>query len=96
MKFMEEHFTEDMSIEDFATYTGRSLATFKRDFARLSSITPQKWLIERRLEKAAELLSEGLSVTDTYIQVGFRNRSHFTKLFTSKYDCAPSSWMSKN
>ncbi|MDE6810019.1 MAG: helix-turn-helix domain-containing protein [Muribaculaceae bacterium] len=33
-----------------------------------------------------------MSVTDTYIQVGFRNRSHFTKLFTSKYNCAPSSW----
>ncbi|MDE6073896.1 MAG: AraC family transcriptional regulator, partial [Muribaculaceae bacterium] len=92
LKFLEEHFTEDMRIEDFATYTGRSLATFKRDFARLSSITPQKWLIEHRLEKATELLSEGLSVTDTYIQVGFRNRSHFTKLFTSKYNCAPSSW----
>lgn len=25
MKFMEEHFTEDMSIEDFATYTGRAI-----------------------------------------------------------------------
>lgn len=36
LKFMEEHFTEDMSIEDFATYTGRSLATFKRDFAKIS------------------------------------------------------------
>ena len=31
-------------------------------------LTPQKWLIERRLEKAAELLSEDMSVTDTYIQ----------------------------
>lgn len=92
MKFMEEHFTEDISIEDFATYTGRSLATFKRDFSKLSSLSPQKWLIERRLEKATELLSNGMSVTDTYIQVGFRNRSHFTKLFTSKYKCAPSSW----
>ena len=92
MEFMENHFTEDMSIEDFATYTGRSLATFKRDFARLSPLTPQKWLIERRLEKAAELLSKGTSVTDTYIQVGFRNRSHFTKLFTAKYNCPPSSW----
>lgn len=95
LKFMEDHFTEDMSIEEFATYTGRSLATFKRDFARLSPLTPQKWLIERRLEKAADLLSNGTSVTDTYIQVGFRNRSHFTKLFTAKYKCTPSLWKQK-
>ncbi len=92
LKFMEEHFIEDMSMEEFATYTGRSLATFKRDFAKLSSLSPQKWLIEHRLEKASQLLSKGMSVTDTYIQVGFRNRSHFTKLFTAKYNCPPSVW----
>lgn len=96
MKFMEEHFTEDMDIEDFATYTGRSLATFKRDFAKISSLPPQKWLIERRLEKAAEMLSYGMSVTDTYIKVGFRNRSHFTKLFTSKFECPPSLWRNRH
>ena len=92
LKFMEEYFTEDMSIEEFATYTGRSLATFKRDFAKLSLLTPQKWLSERCLEKAADLLSKGTSVTDTYIQVGFRNSSYFTKLFTAKYKCPPSAW----
>ncbi|MDE6804452.1 MAG: AraC family transcriptional regulator [Muribaculaceae bacterium] len=92
LKFMEEHYTKDMSMEEFAIYTGRSLATFKRDFAKLSALTPQKWLIERRLIKAAELLSKGMSVSDTYIQVGFHNRSHFTKLFTAKYNCPPSMW----
>ena len=87
LKFMEDHFSEDMSMEEFATYTRRSLATFKRDFAKISSIPTQKWLIEHRLEKAADLLSEGTSVIDTYVQVGFRNRLHFTKLFSAKYNC---------
>lgn len=96
LKFMEDHFTEDMSMEEFATYTGRSLATFKRDFAKISPLSPQKWLIEHRLEKAAELLAKGMSVIDTYIQVGFRNRSHFTKLFTAKYKCPPSLWKQAN
>lgn len=96
LRFMEEHYMEDMSMEEFATYTGRSLATFKRDFAKLSSLSPQKWMIEHRLEKAAELLSEGKSVTDTYMTVGFRNRSHFTKLFTAKYNCPPSLWNKAN
>ncbi len=81
-----------MSMEEFTIYTGRSLATFKRDFAKISQLSPQKWLIERRLEKAAELLAEGVSVIDTYIQVVFRNRSHFTKMFTAKYNCPPSHW----
>lgn len=92
LKFMEEHYMEDMSMEEFAGYTGRSLATFKRDFAKLSPLTPQKWLIEYRLQKASEMLSKGTSVTDAYIQVGFRNRSHFSKLFTEKFNCPPSLW----
>ena len=61
-----------------------------------SCFMPGENLIEHRLEKAAELLSNGMSVTDTYILVGFRNRSHFTKLFTSKHKCTPSSWKLKN
>lgn len=29
-------------MEEIASYTGRSLATFKRDFAKVSDLTPQK------------------------------------------------------
>ena len=39
--------------------TGRSLATFKRDFAKVSDLTPQKWIIRRRLEAAHELIVSG-------------------------------------
>lgn len=90
MQFMEENCTEDMSMEEFASYTGRSLATFKRDFSKLSSMSPQKWIIDRRLEKAMTLLQSGTSVTETYKAVGFKNRSHFTKSYTQKYGMAPS------
>lgn len=31
-EFMEDHFTENLSLSEFASYSGRSLATFKRDF----------------------------------------------------------------
>lgn len=93
LKFMEENYTEDLTMEEFAAYTGRSLATFKRDFAKISPLSPQKWLIEHRLEKARQLLAEGKSVSATYVSVGFKNRSHFTKTFTEKFGCSPSKAM---
>lgn len=49
--FMEQNFMCDLSMEEIAHYTGRSLATFKRDFKKISDLTPEKWLIKRRLEK---------------------------------------------
>ena len=57
--FMEKNYMNDLSMNELAYYTGRSLATFKRDFKKVSEITPQKWLIRRRLEAARELICKG-------------------------------------
>ena len=89
--FMEKHFTEDLSIQDFARYTGRSLATFKRDFARISSLTPQKWLIQRRLADAYDLIFKyNRKAKDIYLEVGFKDISHFYRTFKKQYGTLPS------
>ncbi len=96
-EFMEENFANDMSIKEFALYTGRSLATFKRDFAKFSNLSPEKWLITRRLEAAYELLKEGKkSVSEVCWSVGFQSRSHFTIAFKRQYNVLPSVIASKN
>ena len=89
LEFMEENYLQDMSMEEFALYTGRSLASFKRDFAELSQLTPQKWVIEKRLKKAHELIESGKSVTDAYIEAGFKNRSHFSTAFKNRFGYSP-------
>ncbi len=92
LQFMEQNYTQDMTLEEFATYTGRSLATFKRDFADISDLTPQKWLIQKRLEKAYELIcDQKKKVSDVYLDVGFKNRSHFTVAFKKQYGFSPGS-----
>lgn len=74
----------EFTMEDLAHYTGRSLATFKRDFKKISDLTPEKWLIRKRLEVAYNLMKEGGNkVVDVYTKVGFRNQSHFSAAFKS-------------
>ncbi len=90
LPFMEANYTQDMTLDEFATYTGRSLATFKRDFAKVSDISPEKWLIKRRLDKAYELLTQGdTKPADIYIAVGFKNRSHFFSAFKRQFGVPP-------
>lgn len=89
LEFMEKNYMQDMSMEDFALYSGRSLASFKRDFSEVSSLSPQKWLIEKRLNKAHELIEGGKTVTDAYIETGFKNRSHFSTAFKNRFGYAP-------
>ena len=92
--FMEDNFMCDLSIEEIAHYTGRSLATFKRDFKKISDLTPEKWLIKKRLEKAYELMKTGKKkVVEVYAEVGFRNPSHFSTAFKKEFGIAPTAVM---
>ncbi|MEO0528099.1 MAG: AraC family transcriptional regulator [Bacteroidota bacterium] len=88
--FMEEHYDKPLDIEDYAYLTGRSVSTFQRDFKRKFAISPKKWLIEKRLQKSAQLLKKNsYSVTDTMHQVGYENTSHFIKAFHKKFGISP-------
>lgn len=94
LAFMEQNYTEDLNLEEFASYTGRSLATFKRDFAKISPIPPQRWIMEHRLEKAKDLLKEQkVSAQEVGYMVGFKNRSHFSQAFKKRYGYAPTNYL---
>lgn len=90
MDFLNKNYAEDLTMEQIASYTGRSLATFKRDFSRISNLTPQKWLIKKRLEAAyIKLKEDGKKVNDVYVEVGFKNPSHFSIAFKKQYGVSP-------
>lgn len=91
LDFMERNFTNDLSLQDIAYYTGRSLATFKRDFKKCSDTTPQKWLINRRIQEAHDLIAKGgYKVSEVCYSVGFKNLSHFSKAYKEVFGRAPS------
>jgi AraC-like DNA-binding protein len=90
LEFLNENYMDELSMEQIAAYTGRSLATFKRDFKKISNLSPQKWLIRKRLETAyVKLKEEGKKVQEVYIEVGFKNPSHFSTAFKKQYGIPP-------
>ncbi len=90
LDFMDKNYMYDFSIEDIANYTGRSLASFKRDFRKISFLSPQKWLMEKRLKVAYDKLKiDNKKVSDVYHEVGFKNLSHFSTAFKKRFGVAP-------
>jgi len=90
LEFLNDNYMDDLTMEQIASCTGRSLATFKRDFKKISNLTPQKWLIRKRLEMAyIKLKEEKKKVQDVYIEVGFKNSSHFSTAFKKEYGISP-------
>ena len=60
------------------------------NFAKISPLTPEKWLLEKRLDYAHRLLTEDhRKISDVYLEAGFRNRSHFSTAFRKKYGVTP-------
>lgn len=90
LEFLNENYMYEFSMAEMAHYTGRSLATFKRDFKKISDLTPEKWLIRKRLEVAyAKLKEGGRKIVEVYAEVGFKNPSHFSTAFKKQYGIPP-------
>jgi AraC-like DNA-binding protein len=89
-QYMTHHFSFNLELKQFAYLTGRSLATFKRDFEKLFPCSPRRWLLQRRLEEAHYLLKErGRAPSAVYLEVGFEDLSHFSFAFKKQYGVAP-------
>lgn len=90
LEFMNQNFRKNLSIKEIANYTGRSLSTFKRDFKKLSKLTPERWIIRRRLEEAQKMLEHRTNkISDICFAVGFKNLSHFSKAYKQMYGVSP-------
>lgn len=94
--FMERNFAENLTVQEMARFTGRSIATFKREFQQISNLTPQRWITHRRLEEAHRLLSEGKSPNEIYLSLGFKSLSHFSTAFKRQYGKSPNELLNKH
>lgn len=89
--FMNKNYHFNVGLSRFAYLTGRSLATFKRDFEKLFNTSPSKWLQQRRLREAHYLIAEkGAAPSSVYLELGFEDLSHFSFAFKKMYGVAPS------
>ena len=88
--FMERNYMFNMNIEKFGRMTGRSLTTFKRDFKKAFNTTPQKWLMQKRLELAHhQLEKQGRKPIEIYLETGFEDLSHFSFAFKKHFGYSP-------
>lgn len=89
--YMEKNFMFNLPLEKFGYLTGRSLTTFKRDFKKAFTMTPQRWLTHKRLELAYYQLTEKKKKPlEVCYEVGFENLSHFSFAFKKQFGLAPS------
>ena len=97
LSFIEQNFQSDISVEDIAAACGLNRSYFGKIFRTTIGKTPQEFLINYRMTKAAELLKlTKLSVGDISNAVGYSNQLHFSRAFKSVYGISPKNWRNEN
>lgn len=97
LAFIEHNFQNNISVEDIADNCGLNRSYFGKIFKEALGRTPQEFLLNYRMTKAAELLKlTALSIGDISQAVGYDNQLHFSRAFKNTYHISPREWRNKN
>lgn len=87
--FIEANIDGDLSQQAFADHFYLDAAYIGRFFKSYIGMTLHSFVIEKRIEKAKELLMSGCSVSETCSKAGFNNYSSFIRTFKNHVGVAP-------
>jgi transcriptional regulator GlxA family with amidase domain len=89
----DRRYAEPLDVPELARAARLSPAHFSREFAQAFGETPHRYLLTRRLERAAALLrTTDRSVADICMTVGLRSVGSFTTSFGRTYGLSPTAY----
>jgi AraC-like DNA-binding protein len=87
---LDERYGERWRVSDLAAGSGLSASHLAELFTREVGVPPHRYLLERRLDRAAELLATSdLPVTAIAVDVGFGSGPHLSRAFRAGYGTSP-------
>lgn len=93
--YIEEHLTDELSLEIISEYAGVSDYNFKKIFFYLSGLTLSEYIKNRKLSEASMDLLHGEKVTDVALKYGYQPMDGFTRAFKRWSGLLPSDAIKK-
>lgn len=91
--YIEQHYQEDISVQEVAGLFHYSDAYFCKIFKQCFEKSFIVYLSEFRMEKAKELLRDvSVNIKDISVKVGYRDSNYFTKVFKRNMGETPSEY----
>ncbi len=89
-EYIEANLGVDITLSDLARLSELSLDTFARRFRATTGLAPYAYIIQRRVQRAKELLREtDMEIVEISLALGFSSQSHFTTTFRRLIGIAP-------
>lgn len=85
---------EQLSVETLTDGLGIGRSKLFEKMKTLMDMTPRDYILQRRMERAVELLKEGqLSIAEIAYKTGFGHPPYFTRVFKKYYGVTPSDYI---
>ena len=90
MKYIEENYSKELSVEGVAEHFFVSRTVFYNKVKGLTGLSPLEYIRQVKLKIAMELLQKGYSVADAAFKIGYTDAKYFSKQFKMMYGYPPS------
>jgi AraC family transcriptional regulator len=93
LEYIEEHFAHEISLSTLASLAQLSPYHFLRAFKESFGVTPHRYHVQKRIERAKELIADhNLSLLQIAIELGFAEASSFSLAFRKMAHMTPSAY----
>ena len=88
--FIIENMGQNITIEKLAERLNYSKYYFLREFKKITGITPYQYIIDKKMKKAKELLTnKNNTIVSVAFDLGFNDQSYFTNAFRTHFGLTP-------
>ena len=87
--YINEHYNEDLSLDFLANKFFISKYHLSREFNRLVGSSVHRYIIQKRLVMAKQMIGTGIPVSTVYQHCGFGDYSNFYRAFKAEYQISP-------
>lgn len=93
LKFIHEHYTENITVAEIAEHLSLERKYFTRIFKNQLRMPPSTYLANYRLARACELVENtNLNISQISMNVGYDNPFSFSRAFKRAYDLSPTAY----
>ncbi|RAV23286.1 AraC family transcriptional regulator [Paenibacillus contaminans] len=90
LNHLDEHFDEDIQIEEIARFSGVSPSLFYQHFKEHTSLSPRQYVTKKRMEQARRrLVEDETSIRDVAVEIGYNDVYYFNRMFKKTVGIPP-------
>lgn len=97
LKYIEENFANELTLDDIAAHGNMSISTANRLFNEMLKESPIGYLVKTRISHASELLGQGaLSISEIAFRCGYSDSNYFSLQFKKCMGVSPRGFRNKS